>query len=172
MDAATAAILTNEARRQELRAKIALLKGQMQATSSLSTALTGMNGDAAQRLSSAQGELAALEQGAGPGVTGDFGPFSATDQALRAERFAGKAAWVDYVKANPACIEADALPAYTAAALKARPADRQWLLHDATALRQEYSASLVRAGLIPDTTWASWRAWILATPRDVILGLS
>lgn len=76
----------------------------------------------------------------------------------------------DYVKANPTCVEADAEVAYRTAALAARPADRQWLLVDPGSLRQEYSANLVKLGLIPDTSWASWAAWIVATDRDTILG--
>jgi hypothetical protein len=91
---------------------------------------------------------------------------------MRIERFAGKEASVDYVKANPECTEVEVTAIYSEAALVARPANRQWLIQDPEALRQEYSANLVAAGYIPDTTWASWRAWILATPKAIILGLN
>jgi hypothetical protein len=75
------------------------------------------------------------------------------------------------MKANPTCAEADAEAAYRTAALAARPSDRQWLLIDPSSLRQEYTATLKALGMIPDTTWESWRAWIVATDKNTILGL-
>ncbi len=172
MDTTISTALANEARRQELRLKVAALSGQQAANASLASSLSVQASDLEQRLASAKAQLATLEQGAGPGITDDFGEYSTLEQAMRVERFAGKAACIDYVKANPTCAEADALAAYKTAALAARPADRQWLLIDPSSLRQEYSASLVKLGLIPDTTWASWAAWIVATDKATILGLN
>ncbi|SRR6266568_4246561 len=164
--------LANEARRQELRAQVASLQGQAKATAMLAEALANTNADATKQLTDARAQLTSFEAGAGPGITDDFGAYSTLEQAMRAERFAGKAAVVDHVKANPTCSEADAELAYRTAALAARPSDRQWLLVAPASLRQEYSASLVKLGLISDTTWASWAAWIVATDRDTILGLN
>jgi hypothetical protein len=172
LDPIISTALANEARRQELRAKVAAFQGQVQATAMLSQSLANSNSDYTRQLVDARAQLAALEAGAGPGLTDDFGEYSSTDQAMRAERFAGKAASVDFVKANPTCTEDQVIPIYKAAALAARPPDRQWLLQDPVALRQEYAANLLKYGLIPDATWESWRAWIIATDRDVILGLN
>jgi hypothetical protein len=171
MDLATQTYLTNDARRQELRIKIAKLKGEMIASSSLSQSIASLNNDAQTALSAAQSELATLEAGGGPGATSDFGPYSTTDQALQNERTTGKSALIDYIKLNTACLEADAIAQWKTAALKGRPVDRQWLLHDPQALRYEYSANLVALKYVVDNTWASFRAWVVATAKTDIMGL-
>lgn len=171
MDTATATALANEARRQEARAKVASLQGASTAVAALAAAANAQSLSAMQDLVAARAELAALDS-TGPGLTDAFGEYSTLEQAMRLERFAGKGAVVDLVKAKPDTSEADATAAYTAAALAARPADRQWLLIDPAALRQEYSANLVAAGYIPVPTWEAWRAFIIATDKAVILGLS
>lgn len=179
MDSTTAVILANEARRQELKSRVAQYQGELSAIDKASVTLnafavnlTSQYTQKHTELSNAKDELALLESGAGPGLTEYFGEYSGTDKAMRTERFAGKAAAVEAVKANPECTEDEATAAYTVAALAARPAERQWLLQDPVALRKEYSANLKSFGYIPDETWESWRAWILATPTEVILGLS
>ena len=163
--------LANEARLNAQRRLVASLEGQAASSAMLAQAVSNANSDANRQLADARTQLATLEAGGGPGVTDTFGEYSTLEQAMRAERFAGKAASIDFVKANPACSEADAEVAYRAAALAARPADRQWLLIDPASLRQEYTATLKAANMIPDTTWESWRAWIIATDKAVILGL-
>jgi hypothetical protein len=163
--------LADDSRKQTLRQKVAKLQGEVLACSSLMQAVNGVSTDAQAQLSLAQTQLSSLETTSGDGVTDTFGPLSTTDQALRSERYSGKAALVDYVKAHPSCAESDALAAYRTAALAARPADQQWLIQDITGLRQQYSFNLVAAKLISDTTWASFAAWIVATPKDTILGL-
>lgn len=165
-------IIANEARKQAARIKVAQLEGQVNATSDFAAQASQFNSSASGQLSQARADLAQLEAGIGPGVTDSYGEYSSTDQALRIERFAGKAASVDFVKANPESTEEQAVEVYRTAALAARPADRQWLLQDPNTLRKEYTANLVKYGLIPDDTWESWRAWVLATPRDIILGLN
>jgi hypothetical protein len=96
-----------------------------------------------------------------------FGEFSGVDELLRAERFAGKAAAVDYVKANPGCTEAQAISAWNAAAIATTglPAPIQ----DAALLGQLYRLNLRRQGIIPDATWESQRAWILGQDKAAIL---
>ena len=94
---------------------------------------------------------------------------SVIDNAAYAERQAGKAAVITFVKANPGCAQADAVAAWNAGAMTARPADRQWLLMNTEGLLQEYGANLHAAGLITDQTWPSIAGWIAATPAAVIM---
>jgi hypothetical protein len=164
--------IADETRRQELRTSVAAGLGKQKILEQLATQIGDTKYAVKQALDADSARLAALEVALGPGLAASVGEYSTTDQAMRAERFAGKAAAVDHVKANPGATEAEATDAYRVAALAARPAGRQWILQDPLALRQEYTANLVAYGLIPDSTWESWRAWILATPRDVILGLN
>lgn len=97
-----------------------------------------------------------------------YGEYSATDQILRTERFAGKAASIDYVKANPNCSEADAIAAWTTAALVAT--GRATLFQDPGELGALYREQLVASGLIADPTWEAQRAWIAATDKDAVMG--
>lgn len=96
------------------------------------------------------------------------GFYSSVDQLLRTERFAGKSASVDYIKANPTCAEADAIAAWASAGIAAtgQPA----LIVPAENYAVIYRANLLSMGLVPDTTWESQRAWIVATDKAVIMG--
>ena len=94
---------------------------------------------------------------------------SVIDNAAYAERQAGKAAVITYVKANPSCAQSDAVAAWTTGALAARPADRQWLLMSPDGLFGEYSANLLALGLITDASWPTLASWIAATPAAVIM---
>lgn len=168
MDPLTATALANEARRQELRARVAKLQGNAETQASLATLISSTNGDTNRRLQTALVELAALESGAGPGLSADFGAYSSIDQALRVERFAGKSASVDYIKANPACGEAEAVAAWGEAGMAAT--GLSVLLQDPEALGQVYRSNLASMGLTADTSWESQRAWIVATAKSVIMG--
>jgi hypothetical protein len=97
-----------------------------------------------------------------------IGEFSSVDQLLRQERFAGKSASVDYIKANPTCAEADAISAWTAAGIAAT--GLQSLIVPAENYAAIYRANLAKAGLTPDTTWESQRSWIVATDKAIIMG--
>lgn len=97
-----------------------------------------------------------------------IGQYSSIDQALRSERFAGKAASVDFIKANPTCTEAEAVAAWDEAGKAAT--GLPVLLQNTENLAIMYRANLARAGMIPDTTWESQRAWIVATDKAVIMG--
>jgi hypothetical protein len=97
-----------------------------------------------------------------------IGVYSSVDQLLRQERFAGKSASVDYIKANPTCAEADAIAAWTTAGIAAT--GLQALIVPAENYAAIYRANLAKAGLTPDTTWESQRAWIVATDKAVIMG--
>lgn len=98
-----------------------------------------------------------------------YGEYSATDQILRVERFAGKSASIEYVKANPNCNEQQATKAWTDAALAAM--GRKTLLQDPGELGALYREQLVAAGLITEPTWEAQRAWIAATDKDAVMGL-
>jgi hypothetical protein len=97
-----------------------------------------------------------------------IGEFSSVDQLLRQERFAGKGASVDYIKANPTCAESDAIAAWTSAGIAAT--GLQALIVPAENYAAIYRANLAKAGLTPDTTWESQRAWIVATDKAIIMG--
>lgn len=162
--------LANESRRQELRQRIANLQGSMNATASVVQRLNSVNSDAQIALAAAQDELIALETGAGPGITADYGAKSSVTQLIESERFAAKDATILYVKANPACTEEEAAAAWNAAALADHP-NFPHVIQDPLTMATLYRANLARAGLIPDTSWESHRAWILNTDRAVIEAL-
>lgn len=170
MDSTTATILSNEARRNELKRKIAAIEQELKDVSTYAALFSQTNVDAQRRLTSATAELSALESGAGPGITADFGPKSTVTQACEAERAAGKSATIDYIKANPACTQEDALAAYRTAALATRPAERPWLLCDPASLLSEYMANLV-PDKIAEATWAAFAAFVVATDKDALLAL-
>lgn len=162
--------IANQARREELRISIARLVGSIDATASASQRLNSLNSDAQMILAGKQTELAALEAGAGPGVTADFGPKSGITQMIETERFAAKDAVVDYVKANPECSEEDAAEQWKAAALASHPGF-PLVLQDGLVMSALYRSNLLKAGLIVEDTWAAHRQWILANAKAVIESL-
>jgi hypothetical protein len=159
--------LANEARRQELRQRIAGLQGSMNATASLVQRLNSVNSDAQISLASAQDELIALEAGAGPGITADYGPKSIITQLVESERFAAKSAAIDFIKANPECTEEEAAQAWNDAAIASHP-DFPLVIQDAITLSTLYKANLLKANLITDDTWESYRAFVINTAKNVI----
>lgn len=94
---------------------------------------------------------------------------SIIDNALLAERVAGKLAAIKYIQMNSGCTQADAVAAWAQFAMTGRPADRQWLLQDGNGLLQEFIANAVAAGYIPDGSWATFTAFIAATPLGVLM---
>jgi TolA-binding protein len=160
-------VFANEARRQELRQKIAGLQGSINATASAVQKLNSVNSDSQISLTEAQSELVALELGAGPGVTADFGPKSIITQMVETERFAAKDATIDYVKANPTCTEADASAAWNAAALASHP-DFGKVIQDGMVMSALYRANMLKGGVISEDTWEAHRAFILNTDKAVI----
>jgi hypothetical protein len=162
--------LANEARRQELRTKVAGLQGSMDATASAVQKLNSVNSDNAIVLVAVKAELAALEAGAGPGVTENFGPKSVVTQMVEQERFAAKSATVDFVKANPACSEDEAYAVWQAAALAAHPTFLL-VIQDGLVMAKLYRANLLKVGLIDEDTWAAHRQWIIVTPKTLIESL-
>lgn len=94
---------------------------------------------------------------------------SVIDNAAYAERQAGKAALIDFVKTDQSCSLDAAVVAWTTGALTARPDDRQWMLMSPEGLFQEYAANLKAYGLITDVSWPTLAGWIAVTPAAVIM---
>ena len=168
LDTTIQTALANEARRQAAQTKVASLQASVATQGSLAQILSSQNGDTIRQLQAAQAELAAILAGAGAGLTSDFGAYSSVDQLLRIERFAGKSASVDFIKTNPTCAEADAITAWTTAALAATGLAA--LVVPAENYATLYRTRLKSAGSVPDTTWESQRAWIVATDKNTIMG--
>lgn len=158
-----------DARRQELRVAEAELKGRLNAQSEQAQAISAANAATRAALQAKRGELAALEVGDGAGIGSDLGPYSAIDQLLRTERFAGKAASIDAIKADPTISLADAEAAWTVAALAATGLDRIGV--EPGFYGAIYRQQLHAAGRIQEATWEAQRAWIVATDKAEIMGI-
>jgi hypothetical protein len=100
-------------------------------------------------------------------VGGTVGTYSSIDTILQTERFAGKGAAVAFIQANPSCAQADAEAAWTTAALAAT--GLPVLIVPVANYFTLFSDNLLAEKLVPDTTWASFAAWIVATPAAVIM---
>lgn len=150
----------------DLNTTLAVLKGQAESLK----AAKGLVDGAAGNLAALQEATARQIQATVDSLNGldSVGFYSSVDQLLRLERFAGKAASVDFIKANPECTEAEAEEAWELAAIASTglPA----LVVPVASYAALYRANLVKAGLIPEATWEAQRAWIIATPKDVIMG--
>lgn len=162
--------LANDARRSELRQKIASLRGGVDATASLLQRISSLNTDQQLQLQDAVNTLASFEAGAGPGVTDDFGPKSSVTQMIEAERYAGMAAVITFIKSNPSCTVDDAAPQWSAAALASHPTF-PLLIQDGHVMATLYQANLVSAGAITENSWAAFRDWVAATPTDTIMAM-
>lgn len=96
------------------------------------------------------------------------GVLSVIDTRAQAERAAGKAAAIAYIKANPTCTEADAITAWVSGAQPTIPAGMVHPLNDPAGLLEAYIANAHAAGATPDTTWASFAAFVVATDQTVL----
>lgn len=162
--------LANEARRSELRQKIASLRGGVDATASLLQRISSLNTDQQMQLQDAVSTLAAFEAGAGPGVTDDFGPKSSVTQMIESERFAAMSAVITFVQANPACSEDDAAAQWATAGLASHPSFPM-LIQDGQVISALYRANLLAEGVIAENTWAAFRDWVAATPSNIIMAM-
>ncbi len=150
----------------DLTMSLAILKGQSE---SLKDA-KGEVDNAAARIGILQVAVALAIAAAVASLQGldTVGLYSSVDQLLRLERFAGKSASVDYIKANPTCTEQAAEDSWTTAALVAT--GLPVLVVPVASYAALYRANLLALGLVPDLTYESQRAWIVATPKAVIMG--
>lgn len=154
--------LANEARRQELRQKIAALRGGLDATSSVMQRLASINNDQLLEMKRLNETLSAFEAGSAPGATDDFGSKSNTTQLLENERTAANAAVISLCKKEASCTEADAVKCWEEAAIKSHEGF-DLVLHDAVSLMNMYRVNLMAAGLISEDTWEAHRDWMASS---------
>ena len=98
---------------------------------------------------------------------GTLGTISSVTSLLVAERNAGIQAAATLIQTTPTTTLEQALAAWTTAATTATTLPS--LLQDPNLLFNLYAQNLHQAGAIPDTTWASVAAWIVATPLSEIM---
>ena len=170
--------LANESRLQQARQKAASHRGSIEVLSTLGHDISVLLTDVQRQLTSANAEIMGIEQGAGPGVTADFGERSTLDQNLRVHRFSGKEAAVDFIKENPLCEEEEAIAAWVTAEATMQaglPEYDQFSEEDMLALAaiygRIYRKQLLAAGRVSDLSWEAQRAWIVSTDKTVIMGL-
>lgn len=150
----------------DLSTTLAILKGQQESLRQAKTILDQGGASLAALQVAVAGQIQQTVEALNGLDTVGF--YSSVDQMLRAERFAGKAASVDFIKANPECTEAEAVAAWDAAGLAAT--GLPVLLQDTASLAQVYRLNLVAGGYIAEPTWEAQRAWIVATDKSVVLG--
>ena len=160
--------IAKERRLKDLQVAEARYKGRLEAIESRRFELDTQINQAQSDYIRAQGERVAVEEELGTVITDGFGPYSSIDTMLRRERFAGKEASVDYIKANPECAEADAELAWEKAGKLATGFAS--LLVPAASYSMLYRLNLVAAGLIAEATYEAQRAWIVATPKETVMG--
>ena len=72
-----------------------------------------------------------------------------------------------YIQANPTCAQADAVAAWTTAAMAATKLP--FLIVPPGNYLVLFGDNLAAEKLTPDATWASLSAWIVATPAATIM---
>ena len=138
------------------------------AFSNASAALDTANTTRLTALQAMQAAQAAYDTAVAQGIqSGTVGIISSVTALLVTERNAGIQGAATCLKANPSATEADVMAAWAASGTAATSLPA--LLQDPTLLFSLYSQNLHTAGAIPDTTWASVAAWIVATPVAQIL---
>jgi hypothetical protein len=131
---------------------------------------TAENAMAALQSQAGQALLAA-QQAMGSTSPLVVGVLSVIDVRASAERQAGKASAITYIQANPACAEGDAINAWNAGASPTIPTGMTQLLNNPTGLLEAYIANAHSLGATPDTTWASFAAFVCATPAATLLAM-
>jgi hypothetical protein len=161
-------ILANEARKTEIRQKIARFRGVLETTSSVINKLSSVNDDTTISLNRAIDELAALEMGSGPGVTDTYGPKSKLTLLLDRERLAAKEAVYELVQKNPKCTEAEAVMAWDRAAISTHKDLFEYPLQSGSVFLRVYRTLLVKMAQIREDSWEAQRQWLAKTPRAKI----
>lgn len=160
--------LANEARRQELKLKVGGLKASKDSINALVLDLQAKLVNLDMQVAPVQQELTALEQGAGPGITADFGQKSIVTQLLEAERDAAKSAVIDLIKSDTTTTEAQAAAAWNIAAA-ATHSYLPMAVQDGLAMGRLYQLNLYTKHLISTPTWEDQKAWIITTDKSVIM---
>ena len=148
--------------------KKARARGRLNAFEDSIAALATMLTTAQSAFNAARIDLDSVQGDTGSVVTDGFGPYSIVDTLLRQERFAGKSAAVDFIKANPTCTEEEAEETWAVAAKLATGRDTLMVpVHRYSVLYQE---NLFAAGYTTEASYETQRAWIIATPKETIMG--
>ena len=175
----TEEILAREALIRDIRAKCMRLEGEVNATAAVmpllslnptaaKAAIGAMNEQGRNALAQARMDLAQTEA-LGSSALDKYGKASDITEILLNERQAGKRGTWEAVQSDPECSEADAVAAWTAAALA--ETGLPTLTQDPLALAGLYRERLVKAGLTTEPTWEGQRAWLAVTPLETVLGL-
>lgn len=99
----------------------------------------------------------------------NYGAKSIVDTFLFNERTAAKSAAVDYVKANPECTQFEAEVAWDQGGLASHPG-LDVVCQPGASMSILYRGNLLAGGYITENTWEAHRAWIVATPKEIIMG--
>ena len=150
---------------------IALAQGPVNALAQAQVAAATALGSITTQLDAAKTALASAQAALGASTPVTIGTLSIIDQRSQTERAAGKAAAVAYIKANPTCAEAEALAAWNTGATPTLPTGCTLFLNNATGLLEAYIINAHALGATPDTTWASFAAFIVATPETTLLAM-
>lgn len=160
--------VANEARLKTAQIAETSARSYLKGLEDATLALAPLINAAQARSQAATTSRQAVQDDTGTVISDGFGPYSSIDTILRKERFAGKGASIDYIKANPSCSEADAETAWRTAAMQAT--GLPFLIVPVSSYSTLYRMNLLALGMIPEATYEAQRAWIFATPREVIMG--
>lgn len=170
MDAATKAALAAEVKRQAIEKKLVAAETAIMIMKELATQVSARFNSVTDQATALRGELSQLDAD-NTWLSQDIGEYSMIEQGMRAERFPAKEATILYIQSNPLCTEEKALEIYTAAALAARPADRQYLVINPASLLWEYRKNAKQVGILPDDTWETFRAFLLQATPEMLMGM-
>lgn len=160
----------NEARKRELRVKLARVKGQLDASASASKFFARINQDTQIQRDELERELVAMEEGGAAGVLDAWGRLSTFESAARKERRGAKERCYGWLAANPAAEQQACAAELGRLMLEQRTAaGRPWLLQDPLGLLSEWQANAHAAGLIAENTWLAFRTWLLGVGREAAL---
>lgn len=170
--ATTQELLATEAKLRDLRTRAAITRAAKGQSRTFMDALAGLMAQLqatqhAAEVADQQAQAALLDE-LPPSALDGYGEYSLIDQFLRAERFAGKSASVDFIKANPTCEESEAVAAWEDAAQAVT--HLPMVVVPVASYAFLFRANLVKAGLIPTPTWEAQREWIIATDKALIMG--
>jgi len=143
---------------------VAALQGATQPVADALKAIIALQTTAFQSLQSAQTSM-----GSANSLT--VGILSIIDTRSQTERAAGKAAAINFVKANPTCTEAQAIAAWTTGATSTFPPGCTMPVNNPAGLLEAYMNNAHAIGATPDTTWASFVTLLINTPLATLLAM-
>jgi len=120
---------------------------------------------------SAAADLLSAQQALGSANPLTVGVLSIIDTRSQTERAAGKAAAINFVKANPTCTEAQAIAAWTTGATSTFPPGCTMPVNNPAGLLEAYMNNAHAIGATPDTTWTSFVTLLINTPLATLLAM-